>query len=62
MIKWLKLDKWIAPTEVKRRGNGYGVVIVIPFATKASAESCLEGLGKGEKVVERKEEGNGYVR
>ena len=54
MIKWLKLDKWIAPTEVKRRGNGYGVVIVIPFATKASAERCLEGLGNGEKIVERK--------
>jgi len=59
MIKRLLVGVWAAHADVKKAKYSYGVVIVIPFGSKAYAESCLEGLGNGEKITERKVEGNG---
>ena len=56
MIRRLMVGKWFARAGVKRVKGSYLVVIMIPVGNKASAELCLEGLGKGEKIVERKGE------
>ena len=56
MEKQLMVGKWWAHAGVKGRGDTSRVVIMIPLGAKAFAESCLEGLGKGEKIIERKKE------
>jgi len=59
MKKRLMVAGRFAHAEVKRVKGGYDVVIRISYGHKKFADLCLERLGNGERIVERKEEGNG---
>ena len=59
MIKRLMVGELFAHAEVKKGKGGYNMVIRIPFGHKEFADSCFERLGRGEKIVERKERENG---